>query len=398
MSINSRSAAIPVRAAWSSPFVRWQGALSEISSLDLAAEVTTKAFAERNLDPTMLTRLVLGWTVPQKDLFYGASTLAAQIGAPTVSGPMVSQACATGAVSVEIAAARVQQDQSAVVAVVTTDRTSNGPVLTYPSPGGPGGAPRVEHWVLDNFKRDPWAGKAMVQTAEKVAAEAGIGREELDELTLLRHAQYATALADDRAFQRRYMVDVELPSQRGPGTVVEADEGVFATTAEGLAALRPVEPDGVVTFGSQTHPADGTAGLIVTSGDRAATLAEGGPVAQILGTGQSRVAAAEMPKAPVPAAAAALKAAGLDWGDVDAVTMHDPFAVNDVYFSQQTQIPAEKINERGSSLIFGHPQGPTGTRLIIELMHRLVERGGGVGLFTGCAAGDSGAAVVLRVE
>lgn len=93
----------------------------------------------------------------------------------------------------------------------------------------------------------------------------------------------------------------------------------------------------------------------------------------------------------------ALERAGLTYRDLDAVTMHDPFAVNDVWFSQQTGIPPERVNERGASLIFGHPQGPTGARLLVELLHVLADRGGGVGLFTGCAAGDTGAAVVVRV-
>ena len=105
-----------------------------------------------------------------------------------------------------------------------------------------------------------------------------------------------------------------------------------------------------------------------------------------------------MPKAPVPAAMAALDRAGLSFGDVDAVTTHNPFAVNDLWFSGQTGIPLERMNSYGCSLVYGHPQGPTGARLIVELLHTLRLRGGGIGLFTGCAAGDTGAAVVVRVE
>jgi acetyl-CoA acetyltransferase len=238
----------------------------------------------------------------------------------------------------------------------------------------------------------------MIGTAEAVARDAGITRDELDEMTLLRHAQYTSALADDRAFQRRYLVPVHVPRRRGGPLVVDADQGVVDTTAEGLAKLRPVVRDGVVTFGSQTHPADGTAGMLVTTVERARALAGDTGIARVLGTGMARVGVARMPEAPVPAAARALEAAGLAFADVDAVTTHDPFAVNDVVFSRETGIAPERVNERGASLIFGHPQGPTGARLLIELLHVLVERGGGVGLFTGCAAGDTGAAVVVRVE
>jgi acetyl-CoA C-acetyltransferase len=79
------------------------------------------------------------------------------------------------------------------------------------------------------------------------------------------------------------------------------------------------------------------------------------------------------------------------------VKTHNPFAVNDIYFARQMNYPAEDMNNYGSSLIYGHPQGPTGLRLVIEMIEELVLKGGGHGLFTGCAAGDTGASLVVRV-
>ena len=389
---------IPVGFAWSSPFVRWQGALSEISSLDLAVNVTKAALGERGLHPSEVSQIVLGWTVPQEGAFYGAPTVAARIGAPGVTGPMIAQACATSVACIQAAALFTETGDEGVQLVVTADRTSNGPHILYPSPSAPAGMPITENWVMDNFRRDPWAGKAMVETAEAVAAEGSITREQVDDVTLLRYEQYGAALDDDRAFQRRYMVAVTLPSRRGDPTVIDADAGVHQTTAEGLAKLSPVDPSGVITYGSQTHPADGTAGLVVTTEARARELAGGEGVVRILGTGVARVDKATMPKAPVPAARAALDSAGLSIGEVDAVTTHNPFAVNDIWFSQQTGYPVEKMNAYGCSLVYGHPQGPTGARLIAELVETLRLRGGGTGLFTGCAAGDTGAAIVVRVE
>jgi len=393
-----RDACIPVRLGWSSPFARWQGPLAERSSIDLAVDVTSRALADRGLPASEATGIVFGWTVPQPEIFYGASTVAARIGAPHATGAMLSQACATSAACLEAAALRVESGLDELSLVITTDRTSNGPVLTYPAPSAPGGAPRQEHWVLDSFRRDPWGGLAMVATAERVAAEAGTTREQLDEVALLRHQQYQAALANDRAFQRAWMVPVTLPSRRGEPVVVDGDVGVHPTSAEGLAKLAPVDPGGVVTYGTQTHPADGSAGLVVTTTERARELAGGEGIARILGTGTARVRKAEMPKAPVPAAKAALDEAGLGFGDLDAVTTHNPFAVNDLWFSDQTGISLEQMNAYGCSLVYGHPQGPTGARLIVELLHTLRLRGGGVGLFTGCAAGDTGAAVVVRVQ
>src|SRR5262245_49312070 len=255
-------ACIPLGGAWSSPFVRWQGPLAELSSLDLAVAVTSRALRDREIPITEVTELVLGWTIPQPGIFYGASTVAARVGGTSISGPMISQACATAAVAVAHAATATEAGDDAVRLVVLTDRTSNGPHLTYPSPSSPGGSPISENWVLDSFRRDPWAGRAMVDTAEAVAAEERISREEIDDVTALRYEQYSRSLADGRAFQRRYLVPVELAAKRVEGTVLGADVGVHATSRAALAELKPVTPGGVVTYGSQTHPADGAAGVI----------------------------------------------------------------------------------------------------------------------------------------
>jgi acetyl-CoA acetyltransferase len=388
--------AIPARMAWSSPFAKWQGSLAEMSSLDLAADVTSRALAARQVEPGQLAALVLGWTVPQPDIFYGAPTLAARLGAPGVTGPMISQACATSVACLAAAGAAVTAGAGAQL-VVAADRTSNGPQVLYPAPSAMGGAPVATNWVLDSFARDPWAGTSMLAAGERVAAESGISRAELDELAALRSDQYAKALSDDRAFQRRYMVEVQIPRRRKPPAVIDADEGVRPAVLGEITTLPPAAKDGLHTFATQTHPADGTAGAVVTTVAQARELARGAGVVQILAAGFARVAPSHMPQAPVPAALAALDAAGLSVGQVDAVTTHNPFAVNDIYFSRQTGFPVEKMNSYGCSLIFGHPQGPTGLRSIAELIEELRLRGGGTGLFTGCAAGDTGAALVVRV-
>jgi acetyl-CoA acetyltransferase len=377
---------IPLSLAWSSPFARWQSDLADMDSLDLAAQVTRAALARGEQDPSELDGLVLGITVPQHRSFYGGPTLAGRIGAPHATGAMVSQACATSVASLVQGALLSQAEGGATVAVVTTDRTSNGPVLVYPSSRRPGNTPVTEAWVLDNFSFDPWAEASMIAAAEHVAADEGITREELDEVTLLRYEQYEAS----RQLERPWEVPVDL----GRGRTLSGDVGIHPTTAEGLAKLTPVDPNGVVTYGAQTHPADGTAGAVVTSAERAG----GGPVGRLLGAAFSRADKSRMPKAPVPAARKALDDAGISIEDVHVVTTHTPFAVNDVYFHQQTGMALDAMNPFSCSLIYGHPQAPTGMRAIVELLYALERRGGGIGLFTGCAAGDTAGAAVVRVE
>ncbi|MBP1823271.1 thiolase family protein [Mycobacterium sp. OAE908] len=384
-------AAIPLGAAWTSPFAKWGGTLAEVSSLEVAAAVTSAALDGRGLDPAVLDSLVLGWTVPQPDIFYGAPSLATAIGASGIAGPMVSQACATSALALRTAARQVESGDTTTTLVVLTDRTSNGPLLVYPQPGATGGAPGTEHWVLDSFARDPGTGQSMLATAEAVAREEGIERAALDDLTALRHTQYA-----DRPADFTHLVPVVIERRRSTIKLTE-DEGVQLSTRETLGQLRPATPDGLHSYGTQTHPADGTAGAIVADAARARELSRGEGIVELLGFGEARVEAARMPKAPVPAAHRALAAAGLSISDVDLVTTHNPFAVNDLYFSTQTGFPVDRMNTFGCSLVFGHPQAPTGMRSVVELIAALRQRGGGVGLFTGCAAGDVGSALVIKV-
>lgn len=388
---------IPFGLSWTSPFAKWQGPLAEINSLDLVVDVTGRALAERGLPTEEITQWTLGCTVPQQFSFYGVTLVSRRLGAGEHGGPWISRACATSAAVIEHLATQVELGAHRTAIGVITDRTSNGPLMSWSSSVSPGGAPVTEHWVLDPMKLDPTTGQSMNDTAENTAADAGYSRAQVDEVALLRHEQYRSVLADDRAIQREYMVPVRIPTRRGEEWL-EADHGVFPTTAEGLARLSPVKPGGVVTYGAQTHPADGCAGVVVANAGRAREIGRDGVTAQILATGFARAEPAFMPKAPVPAARTALADAGLTIADVDVVTTHNPFAVNDLWFAEQLGFPLERMNPYGSSLVYGHPQGPTGARAVTELVHALHARGGGVGLFTGCAAGDSAGAVVVRVD
>ncbi|MBW2527974.1 MAG: thiolase family protein [Deltaproteobacteria bacterium] len=389
---------IPYGAYWSSPFCRWQGSIGHLHAMHLAAQTATKFFAGSKVPVSSLDGIALGITVHQQHSFYGAPWLAGMLGAPELTGPTLSQACATSARVLLNAALEVECGLRECMLGVACDRTSNGPHVYYPNPKGMGGTGDTENPVIDNFSVDPFADNAMIETAEKVAKAAGIGRAEQDEMALLRAAQYEAALADDRAFQKRYMVGVDLMKRKKVVGAVEADEGIHPTTADGLAGLRPVMPDGTVTFGTQTHPADGNAGIVVCGKERAAELSkDGGAPIQLLSYAEARVDKGMMPMAVVPAAQAALERAGYGVDDCGAIKTHNPFAVNDVYFCREMGLSPDKCNAYGSPLVYGHPQAPTGLRAIIELIEQLAQTGGGIGLFSGCAAGDTAAALVLKV-
>ncbi len=393
---------IPYGSYWSTPFCKWQGSFSSLNSLEFAAWVARRELAHREIDPKIFDHAVLGTSVPQKHSFYGVPWVMGMLGAGQVSGPTIGQACATGARVLLQAAQEIEAGLSDCSLVMTADRCSNGPHLYYPNPAGPGGTGDHENWVMDNFSCDPLGGHAMLDTAENVAKKHGITTEEQHELVLCRQEQYAQSLANDQAFQKRFMrLPFEVPrsNYKKIQTSIAGDEGIVTSTAEGLASLRPVKPNGSVTFGSQTHPADGNASLIMASSDTAQSLSQDPSIRiRVMGVGAARVGLAHMPEATVPAARAALAQAELDIQQVDVIKSHNPFAVNDILFAREMGIDVSRMNNYGSSLVWGHPQAPTGLRSIIEMIEELVIIGGGFGLFEGCAAGDSAMAVVIQVD
>ena len=393
---------IPYGVYWSTPYSRWQGSFAHLHSLEFGAHVAKAELAKRGLSAAIFDYGILGTTVPQFRSFQGFNWLVALAGNPDIAGPTINQACATSARILKMADQEIDDGAASCALVIAADRTSNGPHVYYPNPEGPGAKGRAEDWVQDNFQDDPWAKCAMVNTAENVARKYQIPTARQHEVVLRRYQQYADACAGDHAFHKRYMtLPFAVPDARYAKTrvLLDGDEGIHNTTAEGLARLKPVVEGGTVTFGGQTHPADGNTAIVVATRDKARELSRNPDIEiRIAGFGQARVETAHMPMAPVPASKRALADAGIAIKDVAAVKSHNPFVVNDLVFAHEFGFDVMKMNNYGCSLVWGHPQGPTGLRAIIELIEELAARGGGYGLFNGCAAGDSGMAVVIEVS
>ena len=392
------NAYIPYKGYYSSPFAKWQGSLANEHSVVLGAKTARAWLMDKNISPENFDYLILGITVGQPHVFYGGPWASALIGAENIPGMFVSQACSTSTTVLYQAAQGIETGLYKNVFTLMTDRCSNGPHTIWPNPGGPGGQVISENWVMDQFNNDPWAKNAMIQTAENVAKEAGVTREACDDLALRRYEQYLDALKNDRAFQKQYMFPVAVDISKKKSITLEKDEGILPTTREGLDGLKPVLPGGVHTFGAQTHPADGNCGLIVTTREKAKELSrDASKDARIVSYGYSRAKKGFMAMAVVPAARMALTNAGISIRDVKVIKTHNPFAANDIYLADQMGIDVNTFNNFGSSLIFGHPQAPTAGRLIIEGIEELADKGGGYMLFTGCAAGDTGAALIIKI-
>jgi acetyl-CoA acetyltransferase len=158
------------------------------------------------------------------------------------------------------------------------------------------------------------------------------------------------------------------------------------------------ELDSCVTSGTQTHASDGMATLLVTSPERARELSPRPEIdISLLAKVETRVHPAYMPEAPAVATQELLARTGISLDDIAVIKNHNPFAVNDAIFGRVLEYDWRDMNRTGCSLVWGHPQGPTLTRVLIEALEEAVDRGGGLVLVFGCAAGDVGIAALFEV-
>jgi len=390
---------IPYKGYYCTPFCKWQGSMANENSIILGANTSKRWLAEKSWDPHPVDYFVLGITVSQRHQFYASPWASALIGSEATPAVAVSQACTTGATCIYQAAVGLETGLYENCYTLMTDRTSNGPHTVWPNPMGLGGQVESEDWMVDNINNDPNVGLRMIETSENVGKMGGFTKEQCDELAYRRYEQYMMALENDREFQKRYMFPAEVRISKKGTRLVEKDEGVTPNTKEGLAALKPVLPDGILSFGAQTHPADGNCAMLVTTKDKAKELSSDPSInIQVISYGYARARAGYMAMAPVPATRMALEKAGLKIQSMKTIKTHNPFIVNDLWFAQQMGIDANDFNNYGCSMVYGHPQAPTAGRAIIEGIEETVLLGGGYFLWAGCAAGDTGAAIVFKIS
>ena len=387
-------ARIPYGTWGSSYFPAWQtSALAEVNIGQFAGEAMNRIMGIRGVPVGELEYLVIGSTVPWHWKFWTAPMVSSCMG-HRIPGYHVEQACATGLQATMLAAGEIENGSSDVVGVLTFDRTSDSPVGVFPE--------RREYQrtvpiadVWDNFGFDPATGQAMLATAGNAARKHGIERSEVDEITFHRYEQYYQAKSS--GFLDRVLVPLDLLTVQGkPLGTIDDDFGVRPITMEGLRAMR--ELDDCVTSATQTHAADGMATLLVCHKDRVADLSPRPEVdIQIVAKVEVRADHALMPEAPALAVQKLLSRLDMTMDNIAVVKNHNPFAVNDAIFAKMLDYDWTKMNKTGSSLVFGHPQGPTLTRVIIEGLEEAVDLGGGNVLVFGCAAGDVGIAALFSV-
>jgi acetyl-CoA C-acetyltransferase len=255
---------------------------------------------------------------------------------------------------------------------------------------GPG-TPRADDWTIDMPNQ--------FEAAERIAKKRGITREDVDALGLRSQQNAARAWAEGRFDREVFAVEAPVLDADGKPTgetqTVTRDGGLRETTAEGLAKLKPVLPEGIHTAGNSSQISDGAAAVLWMSRERAE--AEGiRPRARVV----ARVNVGSDPyyhlDGPVDATAAVLKKAGMSISDIDLFECNEAFASVVLSWQRVHDIPEDKINVNGGAIAIGHPVGSTGSRLIVTALHELERTDKQFALLTMCAGGSLAPATIIE--
>ncbi|MFE9105574.1 acetyl-CoA C-acetyltransferase [Actinomadura geliboluensis] len=388
------------------PIGRFGGALKTVPPVQLAATVIRALVERTGLPGDAIDEVVLGNCYPTADAPAIGRVAALDAGLPiSVGGSQVDRRCGSGLQAVLDAAMQIQTGVSDVVIAGGAESMSSAPFYTTQARWGVRGPSLELHDALAQGRvtaggvNHPVPG-GMLETAENLRREYGIGREEQDELAVRSHRR-AVAAQQSGVFAEE-IVPVTVASRKGD-TVVDTDEHPRPdTTMESLAKLRPVlgkkDAEATVTAGNASGQNDAAAACVVTTPERAAELGLR-PLVRLVAWGRAGVPPATMGIGPVPATAKALAAAGLTLADIDLIELNEAFAAQVLAVTREWGLKDadwDRVNVHGSGISLGHPVGATGARILATLAREMHRRGARYGLETMCIGGGQGLAAVFE--
>lgn len=386
-------------------FGRYGGALAGIRTDELLASTIQEVVSRNKFDGGLIEDVIAGATNQAgEDCRNVARTAALLAGLPTtVAGISVNRLCASGAAAALDAARAVRCGEGRLFVAAGVESMSRSPWVI-----SKGDVPYSRSqemydstigWRFPNprFLKD-YGDDSMAQTADNVAGDLGISREDSDAYAFNSQQRYETARKD--GFFKDEIMAVEVPAARrkDPPAVVDEDEHPRPeTTLEKLAALRPLYEGGVVTAGNASGINDGAGALLLGNAETGEKLGLI-PRVKIVTGAVAGVEPRVMGLGPVPASQKALRRAGLDMKDMDVIEINEAFATQVLGVLKQLQLAFddERVNPNGGAIAVGHPLGASGVRLILTAMRQLERIDGKYALVSLCIGVGQGIALILE--
>ncbi|MGF1467951.1 MAG: thiolase family protein [Sandaracinaceae bacterium] len=384
-------------AAKRTPFGKLSGSFKDISAIDLAVHASQAALAQSTLEPNEIDHVVIG-NVQQTspDAIYCARHVGLKSGLPIETPALtVNRLCGSGFQAVVNGAQMILTGEAKAVLCGGTENMSQAPHAMWGlRDGARFGRPPALVDTLWEALTDSYCSTPMAMTAENLAAQHGITREDCDAFALRSQKRWAAG-QESGAF-RDEMVPIEVKTRKGAVTVDRDEHPRPDASLEALAKLKPVfKKDGVVTAGNASGINDGAGAMVLVE----AEWAKGRgltPLAKLLQWGIAGVEPTIMGIGPVPAIRTALDRAGLELGGVDVFDINEAFAAQWLAVQKSLELPDEKCNPNGGAIALGHPLGASGARITANVVYQLRRTAAQIGVGAACIGGGQGIALVLE--
>jgi acetyl-CoA C-acetyltransferase len=376
---------------------KFGGSLAKIPAPELGAIVVKEALARAGIDPAQVSEVIMGQVLAAGSGQNPARQALIKAGLPKeVPGLTINAVCGSGLKAVMLAAQAIAWGDAEIVVAGGQENMSAAPHVLMNSRDGQrmGDWKMIDSMIVDGLW-DVYNQYHMGVTAENVAKQHGITREQQDGLALA--SQQKAAAAQDAGRFKEEIVPVSIPQKKGDPLVFDSDEFINKKTgAEALAGLRPAfDKSGTVTAGNASGINDGAAAVVVMSAAKAAQLGLK-PLARIAAFGTSGLDPATMGMGPVPATRKVLARTGWNAADVNLFELNEAFAAQACAVNKELGIDPSKVNVNGGAIAIGHPIGASGCRILVTLLHEMKRREAKKGIAALCIGGGMG--VSLAVE
>ncbi|MYC92937.1 MAG: acetyl-CoA C-acyltransferase [Gemmatimonadetes bacterium] len=381
------------------PFGTFGGSLKDHTATDLGVLSATAAIDAAGVDAGDVGHVFYGNAMSTSaDGIYMARHIGLRAGVPVESGALtVNRLCGSGFQAIVSGAQEILLGGTEVALCGGAESMSQAPHVVRGARWGDlrlGPAGNNFDDTLWEALTDSYCGLSMAQTAERLAEQYGVTREETDEVAV--NSQHRAKAAWDAGRYDAEVAPVSLKTRKGP-VEFGVDEHIRPdTTMAGLARLRPYfKKDGLVTAGNASGIGDGAASVVIAH--RGWAEASGAtPIARLVSWGFAGVDPSIMGIGPAPAARAALAKAGLTVDDMDLVEINEAFAAQYKAVEKELGLDPERTNVNGGAIAITHPLGASGARITLHLVHELRRRGARYGLGAACIGGGQGGAVVVE--
>jgi acetyl-CoA C-acetyltransferase len=376
------------------PFGSFGGSFKDTTAIDLGVTAARGALDRAGIPREGVDQVFFGNVIQTSpDAIYMGRHVGLRAGIPKeVPALTLNRLCGSGLQAMISGAQAMQLEEADVVLAGGAENMSQAPYVVRGARWGLRmGNSGFEDYLWEALT-DPYCGCDMANTAENLAEQYGITREETDAYSL--RSQQAAQAAQEKCYFSAEIVPVEISGKKG-AVQVDRDEHLRPdTTLEGLARLRPVfREDGVVTAGTASGIVDGAAAVVLAT-ERGLNGRE--PLGRIISWGIVGVDPSIMGIGPAKAIPAALQRAGLTLDDLDLIEINEAFAAQYLAVERALALDRSRVNVNGGAIAIGHPLGATGARLGLTLLYELRRRGGRYGVASACIGGGQGIAVVFE--